>query len=127
MPRLADLGGLDLLAEHASELLTRQELPELIQLILNDDQASGSAAGRNFLLAAAVAPRNGSLTEGEQLRLKIVTTIALLRHGFRSGVGRHPGLLLVDSPGAEEVDSGDLRHMLEDLVVLFLTAALPHR
>ncbi|MEU9836279.1 hypothetical protein AB0D67_32485 [Streptosporangium sp. NPDC048047] len=60
----------------------------------------------------------GSLTEGEQLRLKIVTTIALLRHGFRSGVGRHPGLLLVDSPGAEEVDSGDLRHMLEDLVRL---------
>ncbi|MGA5521132.1 hypothetical protein ACPCK2_33550 [Streptomyces pseudogriseolus] len=40
----------------------------------------------------------GSLTEGEQLRLKIVTTTALLRHGIRSGVGRHPGLLIVDSP-----------------------------
>ncbi|MGB9998666.1 hypothetical protein ACPMJQ_29565 [Streptomyces pseudogriseolus] len=40
----------------------------------------------------------GSLTEGEQLRLKIVTTTALLRHGIRSGAGRHPGLLIVDSP-----------------------------
>jgi len=60
----------------------------------------------------------GSLTEGEQLRLKIVTTIALLRHGHRSGVGRYPGLLFIDSPGAEEVDAGDLRHMLQDLVTL---------
>ncbi|MEU9836278.1 hypothetical protein AB0D67_32480 [Streptosporangium sp. NPDC048047] len=63
LPRLADLGGLDLLAEHASELLNRQELPELIQLILADDQASGSAAGRDFLLAAAVAPRNPLVLE----------------------------------------------------------------
>ncbi|MGA5291591.1 hypothetical protein [Streptomyces pseudogriseolus] len=60
----------------------------------------------------------GSLTEGEQLRLKIVTTTALLRHGIRSGVGRHPGLLIVDSPGAEEVDSKDLRLMVQDLVKL---------
>ena len=60
----------------------------------------------------------GSLTEGEQLRLKIVTTTALLRHGIRSGVGRHPGLLIVDSPGAEEVDSNDLRLMVTDLVKL---------
>ncbi|WP_326623922.1 MULTISPECIES: hypothetical protein [unclassified Streptomyces] len=60
----------------------------------------------------------GSLTEGEQLRLKIVTTIALLRHGYRSGVGRYPGLLFIDSPGAEEVDAGDLQHMLRDLVTL---------
>jgi hypothetical protein len=60
----------------------------------------------------------GSLTEGEQLRLKIVTTIALLRHGYRSGVGRYPGLLIIDSPGAEEVDAGDLQHMVQDLVKL---------
>ncbi|MFF2308171.1 hypothetical protein ACFVVP_37395 [Streptomyces sp. NPDC058128] len=60
----------------------------------------------------------GSLTEGEQLRLKIVTTIALLRHGYHSGVGRYPGLLFIDSPGAEEVDAGDLQHMLRDLVTL---------
>jgi hypothetical protein len=60
----------------------------------------------------------GSLTEGEQLRLKIVTTTALLRHGIDSGVGRHPGLLVIDSPGAEEVDSRDLQLMLKDLVKL---------
>lgn len=60
----------------------------------------------------------GSVTEGEQLRLKIVTTTALLRHGIRSGVGRHPGLLIIDSPGAEEVDSTDLRLMVQDLVTL---------
>ncbi len=47
-----------------------------------------------------------------------MTTIALLRHGYRSGVGRYPGLLFIDSPGAEEVDAGDLQHMLRDLVTL---------
>lgn len=59
-----------------------------------------------------------SLTEGEQLRLKIVTTTALLRHGIRTGVGRHPGLLIIDSPGAEEVNSEDLQLMLQGLVQL---------
>lgn len=54
-------------------------------------------------------------TRGEQLRLKVATAVALLRVGFADGVGRHPGLLLVDSPGAEEAASENLDAMLSAL------------
>lgn len=54
-------------------------------------------------------------TRGEQLRLKVATAVALLRVGFSDGVGRHPGLLLVDSPGAEEAASENLDAMLSAL------------
>lgn len=52
---------------------------------------------------------------GEKLRLKLATAIALIKQGHASGVGRHPGLLFVDSPGAEEVPIEDLDIMLEAL------------
>lgn len=52
---------------------------------------------------------------GEKLRLKLATAIALIKQGRASGVGRHPGLLFVDSPGAKEVPIEDLDVMLEAL------------
>jgi hypothetical protein len=57
----------------------------------------------------------GDLTKGERLRLRIATAIALLRIGKRLGVGRHPGLLIIDSPGAEETDETNLEAFLQEL------------
>ena len=57
----------------------------------------------------------GSCERGEKLRLKLATAIALIKQGRSSGVGRHPGVLFVDSPGAEEVPIDDLDTMLEAL------------
>ncbi|WP_308818035.1 hypothetical protein [Pseudonocardia alni] len=51
-------------------------------------------------------------TAGEQLRLKVATAVALLDAGFSSGIGRHPGLLTVDSPGSEEATQDSLDTML---------------
>jgi hypothetical protein len=53
------------------------------------------------------------LTNGEKLRIKIAAVIALIELGHNQGVGRHPGLLFVDSPAAEEVPEADLQTMLE--------------
>ncbi|EJD6378619.1 hypothetical protein ACPW90_002756 [Providencia rettgeri] len=55
------------------------------------------------------------LTPGERLRIRIATAIALLRVGEELGVGRHPGLLIIDSPGAEETNEGDLAKLLTEL------------
>ncbi|WP_330457433.1 hypothetical protein OIB37_11295 [Streptomyces sp. NBC_00820] len=108
-----------------------QVLKKVLQDVEQDIVAMGRALGLEMLREVKLAGNAsltvwkggqkhnyGGVTEGEQLRLKIVTTIALLRHGYRSGVGRHPGLLFIDSPGAEEVDAGDLQNMLRDLVTL---------
>jgi hypothetical protein len=57
----------------------------------------------------------GGLAAGEQLRLRIATVIALVRIARDHGVGRHPGLLLIDSPGNEELANSVLIEMLAEL------------
>ncbi|WP_072389430.1 hypothetical protein [Hyphomicrobium sp. CS1BSMeth3] len=57
----------------------------------------------------------GDLTKGERLRLRLATAIALLRIGRTLGVGRHPGLLIIDSPGAEETEDSNLEALLHEL------------
>ncbi|ARO55864.1 hypothetical protein B2G69_18130 [Methylorubrum zatmanii] len=59
-----------------------------------------------------------SVTKGERLRLRLATAIALLKVGRRMGVGRHPGLLIIDSPGAEETYDADLETLLRELRLL---------
>ena len=58
----------------------------------------------------------GSISGGERIRLKIATAIALMRVGKREGVGRHPGLLFIDSPASEEIGEADLSQMLGALI-----------
>ena len=58
------------------------------------------------------------LTNGEKLRIKLAAVIALIQLGHRDGVGRHPGLLFVDSPAAEEIPEADLRIMLESMTTV---------
>lgn len=52
------------------------------------------------------------LTEGERLRVKIAAALAAVEVSRKRGLGRHPGLLMLDSPGSEEVASEDFQEML---------------
>lgn len=54
-------------------------------------------------------------TPGEKLRLRIAVVVALLRVAHNFGVGRHPGLLLIDSIGAEETEPGNLTEFMREL------------
>lgn len=58
------------------------------------------------------------LTNGEKLRIKLAAVIALIEVGHSDGVGRHAGLLFVDSPAAEEIPEGDLQTMLEAMMAV---------
>ena len=55
------------------------------------------------------------VTEGEKLRLKVAAVLAMLEVGESKGVGRHPGLLMIDSPGAQEVSQEDLEALVSGL------------
>lgn len=57
----------------------------------------------------------GGLTDGERLRLKIALVIALLDVGAESGLGRHPGFLIVDSLAREELNENNGRLLLQEL------------
>lgn len=49
----------------------------------------------------------GNLTPGEQVRIRIAAALAVLDVAASRGFGRHPGLLILDSPGAQEMDATD--------------------
>ena len=55
-------------------------------------------------------------TPGEKLRVKIATAVALIKHGYVAGIGRHPGFLVLDSPAAEEMPEEDLAVLVRTLV-----------
>jgi hypothetical protein len=58
---------------------------------------------------------------GERLRLRIATVLALLRIAHRRGIATHPGLLMLDSLKAEEVQDADAVAVLEALVLAAAT------
>jgi len=59
-----------------------------------------------------------SLSPGERLRLRVATVVALLRVGARLGIATHPGILMVDSLRAEEVQDADAHALLEALLAV---------
>ncbi|GGI27862.1 AAA family ATPase [Bradyrhizobium guangdongense] len=63
-------------------------------------------------------------TAGEKVRLKVAATLAILKIAETEGVGRHPGLLLVDSPGANEMVAPDYEKLIAGLAEL--ATELPH-
>ncbi|ALG75317.1 hypothetical protein VY88_24915 [Azospirillum thiophilum] len=58
------------------------------------------------------------LSAGERLRLRIATVIALIKSAHQLGAGRHPGLLFIDSPTAEEMQDANVETMLGTLAEL---------
>ncbi|MBC9177756.1 hypothetical protein [Pseudoroseomonas ludipueritiae] len=50
----------------------------------------------------------GDASIGEKLRIKIAFIVALMKVGHRRGIGSHPGLLFIDTPGAQETADQDL-------------------
>ncbi len=57
----------------------------------------------------------GKCTPGERLRLRLAVLIAMLRVADQHQVGRHPGLIMIDSLGAEETEAGNLSQFMRAL------------
>ncbi|MEV0675946.1 ATP-binding protein [Actinosynnema sp. NPDC050436] len=55
---------------------------------------------------------------GARLRLRIALVIALLRVGAAHGVSTHPGLVMIDSPKAEEVQDLDATVLFRELAAI---------
>jgi len=55
------------------------------------------------------------LTMGERLRIKIAISLAAVEVAKKRGYGRHPGLLVIDSPASEEVVNKDFEQMLDSV------------
>lgn len=64
------------------------------------------------------------VTDGEKLRLKVATILAMIEVAEERGFGRHPGLLMIDSPAAQEVSPVDVDHLITGLQEVFIK--FPH-
>jgi len=67
------------------------------------------------LTISAVTSGYSKQTAGQRLRLRVALVIAMMRMADRSGYGNHPGILLIDSPGSEELSDDDLVAMVEEI------------
>jgi len=80
---------------------------------LTDAKLNG--AGHLKLIQGGAETSFSKLTKGERLRVKIAAALAAVEVARDRGLGRHPGLLLLDSPGAEEVVDADFLEMLKSV------------
>jgi len=71
--------------------------------------------GRLKVCQGGANPFFSALTMGERLRIKIAIALAAVEVARRRGHGRHPGLLIIDSPASEEVVSKDFEQMLDSV------------
>jgi hypothetical protein len=125
----------------AAEKVTRRQLSnaqdellaEISELIRDYGQKFGienlrettlDGAGRLKVKNADTETTFSKLTDGERARLKVAATIAILRMSERRGLGRHPGLVLIDSPGNNETVPSDYQALLAGLAEV--TKELPH-
>ncbi|MGF6927384.1 putative nucleic acid-binding Zn-ribbon protein [Chitinophaga sp. W2I13] len=56
------------------------------------------------------------ISEGEQLRAKLALYLSLIEMDIVKGIGRHPKLIILDSPGKEEGDATFLQGLKESLI-----------
>lgn len=59
--------------------------------------------GRLKMIKGGAETFFGKLSPGERLRVRIAAALAVVHVAQKIGYGRHPGLLIVNSPGAQEV------------------------
>lgn len=91
--------------EEAGQLFTELD-SEILTIgrklgIDNLDSVELNRNGGMSVTTAGVEDSFKNLSGGERVRLRVAVIAALLRVGHRSGVGSHPGLILLDSPGDE--------------------------
>lgn len=75
-----------------------------------------SPVGRLKLTKNGVAVAFSSLNSpGERLRLKLAFFVAMMRLGRVRGGGRHPGFLMIDQPGSDEIVDTDFEALAQVL------------
>lgn len=90
----------------------------------NLSEASLKGNASLSLIKGGAPTSYSKVTEGEKLRLKVATVLAMIEIAEEQGIGRHPGLLMIDSPAAQEVSPVDVDHLVAGLQSVF--TKLPH-
>ncbi len=74
-----------------------------------------TGGGQLRLIKGGEKTSYSKVTPGEKLRLKVATIFAIISVSHSSDIGRHPGLLMIDSPGSQEIVSSDLEELMSGM------------
>ncbi len=96
------------LAELTVTLATQFGLPELRAVTIDEKRLVRLKQGDTWMT-------HGDLARSERVKFKVAFHLALTLLGARDGLGRHPTLLIIDTPGTAEVNEADFVAMTKDL------------
>lgn len=109
----------ELMVEKQSEVLKQvaQSVMELARKfgINNVTEMQLDNGGRLKVKQGGATEWFSNLTMGERLRIKIAVALAAVKVARDRGHGRHPGLMMIDSPASEEVVDKDFEAMLDSV------------
>lgn len=109
----------ELMTEKQSEVLKQvaQSVMELSRKfgMLNVTEMQLDNGGRLKVKQGGAIEWFSNLTMGERLRIKIAVALAAVKVARDRGHGRHPGLMVIDSPASEEVVDKDFEAMLDSV------------
>lgn len=84
----------------------------------NLDSVAVDGGAHMALVIAGHKVAFGTRSGGERARLKIAATLAIIKVADEEGIGRHPGLLLIDSPGSNEMVTPDYEKVIDGFAEL---------
>ncbi len=92
----------------ATRLATQFGVPDLEKVLIDEKryvrlQQGGMQIGHN------------DLARSERVKFKVAFHLALMLLRVRTGLGKHPGFLIIDTPGTAEVDEADFTAMAQDI------------
>lgn len=118
----------ELLILRAAEIVTKKLMVDLQESILGDvsrelfdlsvrfgvQNLEGMVLKPNKLdiLQGGASLTFTKLSPGECLRVRIAAALAVLKVARERGYGRHPGLIVMDSPGAQEMSDDDFSELV---------------
>jgi hypothetical protein len=106
------------------EGLQREVLSEVSSAILllaqklgveNVSRAEFDGGGRLFIDQGGTRTSFSKLSPGERLRFRVAAALAVIEVADKRGHGRHPGLLVLDSPGAQEMAPDNFASLVASL------------
>lgn len=99
------------LGELTMTLATQFGVPDLSRVEVDDKRYIR-------LWQGGVSITHSDLARSERVKFKVAFHLALMLLHVRDGLGRHPGLLIVDTPGTAEVNEADFVAIIKDLTSL---------
>jgi ABC-type hemin transport system ATPase subunit len=103
--------------EEASKAILEKVSDEVLRLVrllgmTAADKVVIDRGAHARVLKGGTSSNFSNVTGGEQLRIRIATLLALMRTAKEYNRGRHPGFLIIDSPGNSEMKGENVEEVV---------------